>query len=76
MNRRSKSVRFGAAVSTAAAAVSCLEIVRRYRARLHVSSRARAAIERRTHAVTDVFRTGDALPAGDGREALARALAT
>jgi len=41
---------------------SSAEIVRRYDGRLHAVSRARAAIERRTHAVTDVFRPGDRLP--------------
>lgn len=40
------------------------EIVRRYGGRLHASSRARAAIQRRTEAVTDVFRPGDPLPGG------------
>jgi glyoxylase-like metal-dependent hydrolase (beta-lactamase superfamily II) len=39
-------------------------VVRRYGGRLHAVSRARAAIERRTDAVTDVFRPGDALPGG------------
>ena len=43
---------------------SSAEVVRRYDGRLHVASRARAAIERRTHAVTDVFRPGDRLPGG------------
>jgi glyoxylase-like metal-dependent hydrolase (beta-lactamase superfamily II) len=43
---------------------SAAEIVERYGARLHAPRRARAAIERRTHAVTDVFRPGDALPGG------------
>jgi glyoxylase-like metal-dependent hydrolase (beta-lactamase superfamily II) len=43
---------------------SSAEIVLRYTGRLHAASRARAAIERRTHAVTDVFRPGDALPGG------------
>ncbi len=40
------------------------EIVRRYDGRLHASSRARAPIQRRTEAVTDVFRPGDRLPGG------------
>lgn len=43
---------------------SSAEIVRRYDGRLHVASRARAAVQRRTHAVTDVFRPGDRLPGG------------
>ena len=38
------------------------EIVRRYDGRLHAASRARAAIQRRTNAVTDVFRPGEPLP--------------
>jgi len=41
---------------------SAEEVVRRYDGRLHAASRARAAIERRTHAVTDVFRPGEELP--------------
>lgn len=41
---------------------SAAEVVARYDGRLHAASRARAAIERRTHAVTDVFRPGDVLP--------------
>jgi glyoxylase-like metal-dependent hydrolase (beta-lactamase superfamily II) len=53
---------------------SSAEVVGRYRGRLHVSSRARAPIERRTNAVTDVFRPGDELPAGV--EALASGRAT
>ena len=40
------------------------EIVRRYGGRLWAPSRGRAPIERRTHAVTDVFRPGDQLPGG------------
>lgn len=40
------------------------EVVRRYSGRLHVPSRARAPVERRTGAVTDVFRPGDRLPGG------------
>jgi len=40
------------------------EIVRRYDGRLWAPRRARAAIERRTQAVTDVFRPGDPLPGG------------
>lgn len=40
------------------------EIVRRYDGRLHVVSRARAATQRRTGAVTDVFRPGEPLPGG------------
>ncbi len=43
---------------------SAAEVVARYGGRLHAASRARAAIERRTHAVTDVFRPGDTLPGG------------
>jgi glyoxylase-like metal-dependent hydrolase (beta-lactamase superfamily II) len=43
---------------------SSAEVVRRYGGRLHAAARARAPIERRTHAVTDVFRPGDRLPAG------------
>lgn len=43
---------------------SASEIVRRYDGRLHVVSRARAAIERRTGAVPDVFRPGEPLPGG------------
>lgn len=43
---------------------SSAEVVRRYEARLHVARRARAAIERRTHAVTDAFRPGEPLPGG------------
>jgi glyoxylase-like metal-dependent hydrolase (beta-lactamase superfamily II) len=40
------------------------EIVRRHGGRLWAPSRARAAVERRTHAVTDIFRPGDPLPGG------------
>ncbi len=43
---------------------SSAEIVRRYDGRLHASTRARAAIERRTGPATDLFRPGDALPGG------------
>lgn len=43
---------------------SSAEVVRRYGGRLHAAARARAPVERRTHAVTDVFRPGDPLPAG------------
>jgi hypothetical protein len=43
---------------------SSAEVVRRYDGRLHAAARARAPIERRTHALTDVFRPGDHLPAG------------
>jgi len=50
------------------------EIVRRYGGRLHAASRARAAIQRRTNAVTDVFRPGERLPGGV--EALASGRAT
>lgn len=50
------------------------EIVRRYGGRLHAASRARAAIQRRTNAVTNVFRPGEPLPAGI--EALASGRAT
>lgn len=53
---------------------SAAEIVRRYDGRLHVPSRARAAIQRRTDAVTDVFRPGEGLPGGV--EALASGRAT
>jgi len=41
---------------------SAAEIVARYGARLHTASRARAAIQRRTNAVTDVFQPGALLP--------------
>lgn len=40
------------------------EVVQRYDGRLHVPRRARAAVERRTNAVTDLFRPGDLLPGG------------
>ena len=40
------------------------EIVRRYDGRLHATSRARAANERRTGVVPAVFRPGDVLPGG------------
>ncbi len=53
---------------------SAEEVVRRYGGRLYASSRARPAIERRTSAVTDVFRPGDLLPGGI--EALASGRAT
>jgi glyoxylase-like metal-dependent hydrolase (beta-lactamase superfamily II) len=43
---------------------SAAEIVRRYRGRLHASSRARAPIERRAGLRSHVFRPGDPLPAG------------
>jgi glyoxylase-like metal-dependent hydrolase (beta-lactamase superfamily II) len=43
---------------------SAAEIVGRYGGRLHATSRARAAIQRRTNAVTDVFRPGEPLPGG------------
>jgi glyoxylase-like metal-dependent hydrolase (beta-lactamase superfamily II) len=43
---------------------SAAEIVHRYGARLHTASRARAAIQRRTNAVTDVFQPGELLPGG------------
>jgi glyoxylase-like metal-dependent hydrolase (beta-lactamase superfamily II) len=43
---------------------SSAEVVRRYGGRLHAAATARAPVERRTHAVTDVFRPGDRLPAG------------
>jgi glyoxylase-like metal-dependent hydrolase (beta-lactamase superfamily II) len=49
------------------------EVVRRYDGRLHVASRARAAIQRRTNAVTDVFRPGDELPGGVAAFASGRA---
>jgi glyoxylase-like metal-dependent hydrolase (beta-lactamase superfamily II) len=40
------------------------EIVHRYGGRLHATSRARAANERRTGVAPDVFRPGDPLPGG------------
>jgi glyoxylase-like metal-dependent hydrolase (beta-lactamase superfamily II) len=40
------------------------ELVRRYGGQLWATSRARAPIERRTQAVTNGFRPGDALPGG------------
>jgi glyoxylase-like metal-dependent hydrolase (beta-lactamase superfamily II) len=43
---------------------SAADVVRRYRGRLHASSRARAPIERRAGLQPDVFRAGDPLPAG------------
>lgn len=43
---------------------SSAELVQRYQGRLHVASRARAPVERRTHAATDVFHPGDVLPGG------------
>jgi glyoxylase-like metal-dependent hydrolase (beta-lactamase superfamily II) len=43
---------------------SAAEFVRRYRGRLHASSRARAPIERRAGVQSDLFRPGDPLPAG------------
>jgi glyoxylase-like metal-dependent hydrolase (beta-lactamase superfamily II) len=43
---------------------SAEEIVHRYGASLHTVSRARAAIQRRTNAVTDVFQPGEVLPGG------------
>jgi hypothetical protein len=43
---------------------SAADVVRRYRGRLHASSRARAPIERRAGLASDVFRPGDRLPAG------------
>jgi len=43
---------------------SAAEVVRRYRGRLHASSRARAPIERRAAVRSDVFRPGDPLPGG------------
>jgi len=43
---------------------SSAEVVHRYGGRLHVARRACAAIERRTDAVTDVFRPGEPLPGG------------
>jgi glyoxylase-like metal-dependent hydrolase (beta-lactamase superfamily II) len=48
------------------------EVVRRYGGRLWAPSRARTAIERRTQAVTDVFRPGDPLPGGVAALATAR----
>jgi glyoxylase-like metal-dependent hydrolase (beta-lactamase superfamily II) len=53
---------------------SSADVVRRYRGRLHAPSRARAPIQRRTQAVTDVYRPGEPLPAGV--EALASGRAT
>ncbi len=50
------------------------EIVNRYDGRLHATSRARAANERRTGVAPDVFRPGDPLPGGI--EALASGRAT
>ncbi len=76
---RSESVRFWEAldrdVERAAVPVHVLitvfwhtrsaeEVIRRYDGRLYAVSRARAAIQRRTKAVTDVFRPGDPLPGG------------
>jgi glyoxylase-like metal-dependent hydrolase (beta-lactamase superfamily II) len=43
---------------------SSAAFVQRYEARLHAPSGARAAIDRRTHAITDVYRAGDLLPGG------------
>lgn len=43
---------------------SAREIVERYRGRLWAHGSARAPIDRRTGAVTDVFRAGDPLPGG------------
>jgi len=43
---------------------SAADVVRRYGGRLHASSRARAPIERRAGLRAEVFRPGDALPAG------------
>ena len=40
------------------------EVVRRYDGRLHATSRARAANERRTGVATEAFRPGDPLPGG------------
>ena len=40
------------------------EVVRRYDGRLHATSRARAANERRTGIAPEVFRPGDPLPGG------------
>jgi glyoxylase-like metal-dependent hydrolase (beta-lactamase superfamily II) len=51
---------------------SAVEILARYKARLWAPSRARAAIERRAHGVTDVFRPGDPLPGGTEAFATAR----
>jgi glyoxylase-like metal-dependent hydrolase (beta-lactamase superfamily II) len=53
---------------------SAAEVVHRYGARLWAPRRARAAIERRTGAVTDLFRPGDPLPGG--MEALPTARST
>jgi glyoxylase-like metal-dependent hydrolase (beta-lactamase superfamily II) len=53
---------------------SAAEVVHRYSARLWAPRRARAAIERRTGAVTDLFRPGDPLPGG--MEALPTARST
>jgi glyoxylase-like metal-dependent hydrolase (beta-lactamase superfamily II) len=49
------------------------QLVERYDARVWAPSRARAAIERRAGRVTDVYRPGDALPAGIEAFATARA---
>ncbi len=43
---------------------SASEIVHRYDGRLHAARRARAPIQRRTDAVTDVYRPGEPLPGG------------
>jgi hypothetical protein len=51
---------------------SAADIVGRYSGRLWAPRRARAAIERRTQAVTDVFRPGDPLPGGAEAFATAR----
>ena len=53
---------------------SAAEVVKRYGGRLWAPRRARAPIERRTGAVTDLFSPGDALPGGV--EALATARST
>jgi hypothetical protein len=51
---------------------SAADIVGRYGGRLWAPRRARAAIERRTRAVTDVFRPGEPLPGGAEAFATAR----
>ena len=48
------------------------DVVRRYGGRLWAPSRARAAIDRRTNALTDVFPPGDPLPGGVGAFPTAR----
>jgi glyoxylase-like metal-dependent hydrolase (beta-lactamase superfamily II) len=52
---------------------SAADVVRRYGARLWAPSGARAATQRRTETVTDVFRPGDVLPGGVEARACGRA---